>query len=1434
MFLFLLLVYSCRTYAVPPSCPERLVVPIERASFPLANLEAASSVFKKRNLVDFINFGKMINAQDEPIRSIVDLKERMDKTVIDPLMPPRNKLGLRMLSKHQVESGQCIRELVANAGDAYVHLSNKKPNTIDISEIPEVVITSKEFALQGEIRIVDQGVGMTLDDIVRYLLTPHRSKNRMIIDQSQAAQGVTGRFGHGFFSNISLLTKDGDSIVIKTRSGNDQCIELKIYFLEGEYWLDLSEAECEPGTEVRVLSSLLAKTATQDPLTDILDKSVKAKFQFNKKYKVSVNAVLANPHSIHNSIDIDGTKITTFDEPASEEGAGTVFIVVNGVVIQEKKIKGINIFTKMVIEMPEDTPLTSDRSTIDLKSQVAQKNFIKIIDRVIMLDEHQHKEKVFNSLYNYLKDSSQEDFSFIDDWVPKKKLVGILPAIGSFQYIQAVGDASVTSEKLIHPDVFGTVADVDDLTKRFGKEKNFLLPVKLQAGHTLTHPIETHVVNMFTFSLVPASTTVRDPLLRQVLSEQGKDIALLNSKIDNNWHTETVPCYEEERGRDRSIQEISFACFERFIRESERASADYDSFSNDPGYQHNVRIVIDRFNQFLNAFDHEDIDKKEVHEFASDVFVPNMTPEYIIINFNVIRAFLKKHKVSFKVFFDVYKRFKELGINLSNNRGMAEHIALVLMSENFLEKKKHYPSSELFKYIGGKNKRSLPEYFFKERISYYEDSFVEAFNENPKIAKNNVALGFENIVCRINVNPKDSKEYYKKCIEMMKVLFYECQKDYFLMEKINIELMTLRKIPSSEGSAAEKIETMLRYIVKDGGLIPYLKALLDSINGETTLAKKIDFPVFYSMQPIEENAKVIEAMGRDKELINKEYKVACRQNPDPRAFVHELLKNSKEAYATEIDIDFGEDSSGDLVMRVKDNGKGVSTMKQSSLYVPQLNDKIPGDGDMNFGWGFFTLFQQFDEIVIESKSSDSEMIRIFLKKTKSGIDIHTETVQGNYPHGTTITAKTIKKYNYLDAEKIKQEFLSKSKVFKGRMVIDGKDFSIQDNSILDARTIYLKDHEEEKANFHLLENQGNQVVYNGNPLPDGIMHYFDELVDLDEIDAFSNMLGPVSVEIKDANFSQNSGRTGFIYAQEVKDLLRKTIRSAVLAHLRRRFETIDSWDISVPDVLSAFGHDFFYKKKFEISRNSANDLSDNKLVSIFKKDHKKELIQQKIGTPIRGLAGNTYLDIINLLKENKDIDIHGVFTKFFDRGPSGADNFMSNSFFHIAVPFAEEVRNYEKKEAHARDIQKKLIISKKEFHETSKTYFGNDLSELDKQFRSTHGNIAHCALQLRIFLDLLAKKIGVNDISIGFFGTSPSTIASASQGIRSININVLSELFHYYCYSYNNGIIPSSIKAQWINTMTHELVHTEEEPGEITHTSVFFDRQREYILGLFK
>lgn len=138
-----------------------------------------------------------------------------------------------------------LRELVSNATDATLklkHLCNIGEAKVEYGEPKIEVKIDKE---NSTLHIIDQGLGMTAEEVEKYINQVAFSGAEEFINQHKDADGIIGHFGLGFYSAFMVA----DKVEIITKSYKDEAAAHWTCDGSPEFTLDVAD-KTDRGTEI--------------------------------------------------------------------------------------------------------------------------------------------------------------------------------------------------------------------------------------------------------------------------------------------------------------------------------------------------------------------------------------------------------------------------------------------------------------------------------------------------------------------------------------------------------------------------------------------------------------------------------------------------------------------------------------------------------------------------------------------------------------------------------------------------------------------------------------------------------------------------------------------------------------------------------------------------------------------------------------------------------------------------------------------------------------------------------------------------------------------------------------------------------------------------------------------------------------------------------
>ncbi len=305
------------------------------------------------------------------------------------------------------------------------------------------------------------------------------------------------------------------------------------------------------------------------------------------------------------------------------------------------------------------------------------------------------------------------------------------------------------------------------------------------------------------------------------------------------------------------------------------------------------------------------------------------------------------------------------------------------------------------------------------------------------------------------------------------------------------------------------------------------------------------------LHPIEEHPKVKEILGGSHEDRTKELYLAMHQHPSSTAWIKELVKNSSEAGAKKIALDFSVDPAGHLMMNFTDDGIGVASGSMHAFFIPKFSTKEKASGDINFGWGFFTLFQFFDEVVVESSPDGTHRSLVHLKLADGKIQIQEATdgpMLGLPPgaKGTRISGRVNHASDPTELAAIVGHLADSTGGLRHLAVdLNGKSFEFRGEGPFPETGLLAREAFHERYRDGTLGNGHIEVYQSTKP---GV-YYGDQLFS-DDLSKWIPDSLPASIRaglVKtlairlDAKLQQNAGRTGFLNQSQWQDSLDRAI-----------------------------------------------------------------------------------------------------------------------------------------------------------------------------------------------------------------------------------------------------------------------------------------------------
>lgn len=162
------------------------------------------------------------------------------------------------------------------------------------------------------------------------------------------------------------------------------------------------------------------------------------------------------------------------------------------------------------------------------------------------------------------------------------------------------------------------------------------------------------------------------------------------------------------------------------------------------------------------------------------------------------------------------------------------------------------------------------------------------------------------------------------------------------------------------------------------------------------------------------------ALLKNENLAASRIQNALKQTSQPDCFAGELIKNSLEAGAKNINIQLH--LHADLFVSITDDGRGMGFENIQALKTPLFTTKRKEENNPNYGWGFFTALAEFDAITLSTSQDGSKLINLHFEKKNGILTIQQATSYTPCSVGTKITLRKKSQQPCLDFINLKTTF----------------------------------------------------------------------------------------------------------------------------------------------------------------------------------------------------------------------------------------------------------------------------------------------------------------------------------------------------------------------------------------------------------------------------
>ena len=175
---------------------------------------------------------EVVQREEEQIKldglNVAQMKELREKAQQQEFVAEVNRMMKLIINSLYKNKEIFLRELISNASDAldkirFLALTDKEA----LGEVEELVIRIKVDKENRMLHITDTGIGMTKDDLIKYLGTIAKSQTSEFLNKLQEAQensnkqtmtDLIGQFGVGFYSAFLVA----DKVLVTSKNNNDK------------------------------------------------------------------------------------------------------------------------------------------------------------------------------------------------------------------------------------------------------------------------------------------------------------------------------------------------------------------------------------------------------------------------------------------------------------------------------------------------------------------------------------------------------------------------------------------------------------------------------------------------------------------------------------------------------------------------------------------------------------------------------------------------------------------------------------------------------------------------------------------------------------------------------------------------------------------------------------------------------------------------------------------------------------------------------------------------------------------------------------------------------------------------------------------------------------------------------------------------------------
>ncbi len=610
-------------------------------------------------------------------------------------------------------------------------------------------------------------------------------------------------------------------------------------------------------------------------------------------------------------------------------------------------------------------------------------------------------------------------------------------------------------------------------------------------------------------------------------------------------------------------------------------------------------------------------------------------------------------------------------------------------------------------------------------------------------------------------------------------------------------------------------------------------------------------------QDLSKHPVVKELLFQDDQLNQRIIEQCLNQNPAPFSWIGEIIKNSNEAGAKNLDISLRKNQSGNYVM-ITDSGSAVAKGDMPLVYVPNLSGKEISKIDPNFGRGFYTLIAAFSSVLFLSYPGTSFCHELSFEKMGNTILLGESERRSTYEStGVSIYAnlgKDIPSNGYAMSLLIKllevgQNIPGTELTFNGKELPRFPQTSLDDKTKVDSYRCLVGGHPIE---LNLFTGGYEGIFYNSRFFRGDIRKFFGE----DGMQSYYSELGvKFAIDIK-GRLPQTADRRNFINEAEltrhIQSFIYLGILRALVKEIHQKF-----------NVASLVSYDFYYDFGNYSEIRHGNDLVTNvinalnrgmstnlmlllhddwdyysvkRAVHLLKPDAKHESLAMSRKAIVQ------WLDAKEITFENQYI---GTDTQFIARlngdasliekmGQPMLDFFCREINWHLRG--MERQKNIARENQIARakieqaPLAKKLAPSRRmESPKEEPLPAVQELVDFDPN-KGIPELVASERPYLISFVSFLAKVYAQTldcQIQPRLYYQADQTNAHTVLGkVRFIAFNILGHGYREYVEMKKKKVYNHDNVSDLLNTITHEFVHYEESSSHSTHDRKFDEKQR--------